>query len=206
MLLERDHELATLADLLVQVGQANGRLALISGPAGIGKSRLLEAATERAADAGALVLSARGSELEREFPFGVVRQLFEPMLLAPAGRERLLGGGAAPARWVLEPLQDGMTDPSFAALHGLYWLTANLAAERPLVLAIDDLHWCDRSSLRFLAYLGRRLGGLQVLAIATLRPAEPGVDAALMGEISSDPETVTLEPQPLTQAAVDALV
>jgi DNA-binding CsgD family transcriptional regulator len=205
-LLERDHELSTLAGLLLSVGEAQGRLALVSGPAGIGKSRLLEAGVGRAGDAGALVLSARGSELERDFPFGVVRQLFEPMLLAPADRERLLSGGAAPARSVFEPLEDGMTDPSFAALHGLYWLTANLATERPLVLAIDDLHWCDRSSLRFIAYLARRLGGLQVLAIATLRPAEPGVDAALMGEVSSDPDTVTLEPQPLTPAAVAAMV
>ena len=45
---------------------------------------------------------------------------------------------------------------------GLYWLTVNLAAEGPLLLAVDDLHWCDRPSLRFLAYLVRRLEGLPV--------------------------------------------
>src|SRR4051794_22441477 len=118
-LLEREQELAALAQLLRDVGGGQGRMALISGPAGIGKSRLLEAAVERASGASAVVLAARGSELEREFPFGAVRQLFEPLLLSPADRERLLSAGAAPARPVFEPLDDATSDPSFAALHGL---------------------------------------------------------------------------------------
>ena len=73
---------------------------------------------------------------------------------------------------MFEPLErraaDG-GDASFAALHGLYWLTVNLAGGRPLLLAIDDLHWADRPSLRFLAYLARRLEGLPVLVAASLR-------------------------------------
>ena len=78
-------------------------------------------------------------------------------------------------------------DASFAALHGLYWLALNLAAERPLVLAIDDLHWCDRPSLRFLAYLARRLEGQPILVAATVRTGEPGTDVALLGEIAARP-------------------
>src|ERR671910_838246 len=57
----------------------------------------------------------------------------------------------------------GEGDASFAALHGLYWLTLNLAGERPLLLAVDNLQWGDRPSLRFLAYLTRRLEGVGAL-------------------------------------------
>src|SRR4028119_2035647 len=64
-----------------------GRVLLIEGPAGIGKTRLLEALRSRGRDRGAAVLGARASELDRDFPLGVVRQLFEP-LLARAGEER----------------------------------------------------------------------------------------------------------------------
>ena len=75
---------------------------LVEGPAGIGKSRLIAELRERAAGGGVRVLAAHGSDLEREFPFGVVRQLFEPLLAEPAERERLLDGAAAAARPVFE--------------------------------------------------------------------------------------------------------
>src|SRR6187551_2118382 len=87
VLLERERELASLQDLLDATAGGEGRLAILEGPAGIGKTRLLAEARRRAADAGLRVLSARGGEFEREFPFGVVRQLFEPALVGADGRE-----------------------------------------------------------------------------------------------------------------------
>ena len=63
----------------------------------------------------------------------------------------------------------------------------NLAEERPLLLAVDDLHWCDRPSLLFFAYLARRLESQPVLLLAGLREAEPGTDAALLGELAHEP-------------------
>ena len=64
-------------------------------------------------------------------------------------------------------------------LHGLYWLTANLAAERPAVLVIDDLHWSDPASASWLVYLARRIEGLPVALLLGARPVEPGAgDAA----------------------------
>jgi hypothetical protein len=115
-------------------------VAVVEGPAGIGKTRLLAEAREKARAVGFTVLAARGSDLERELPFDVVRQLFEPVLVDPAGRTRWLSGSAAAAARVFEPPEDecGAGDLSFGILYGLYWLTANLAAERPLLLAIDD--------------------------------------------------------------------
>jgi hypothetical protein len=169
-LLDRDRELAALDALTDDARAGRGRLVHIEGPAGIGKSGLLADLRERAA-AGSRVLAARASELEREFAFGIVRQLFETEV-AERG-ERALAGAAAPAAAVFTsaPTHEGEAAASFAALHGLYWLTLNLAAETPLVLAVDDVHWCDRPSLRFLAYLSRRLDGMPALVALTLRSA-----------------------------------
>ena len=204
-LLERDAELAALDELAAAAADGRGRLVLIEGPAGIGKSGLLGGLRDRSA-AGLRVLAARAGELEREFAYGVVRQLFE----APVAdaRATALAGAAAPAAAVFEaaPAADAEGSASFAALHGLYWLTLNLAAERPLLLAIDDLHWCDRPSLRFLAYLARRLDGVPALVATTLRSGEQPTDAALLGEIAGDPATLALRPGPLSPAAVGDLV
>jgi predicted ATPase len=204
-LLEREAELAELDGLVAEAADGRGRLVLIEGPAGIGKSGLLAGLRERAG--GELrVLAARASELEREFAFGVVRQLLE----ADVGERRdvALAGAAAPAAGVFagQTAADGEGGAQFAALHGLYWLTLNLAAERPLLLAVDDLQWCDRPSLRFLAYLARRLDGAPVLVAATLRSNEPPTDPALLGEIVNDPATLPLRPGPLSAGAVTDLV
>jgi AAA ATPase domain len=209
-LVEREREVRALEALLEGALAGDGRVALIEGPAGIGKSRLLQLVRRRGEAASALTLSARSSELEREFPYGVVRQLFEGVLADPAVRERALAGAAAAARPVfesLEPEPPGEAGAaSFATLHGLYWLMVNLAADRPLVLAVDDLHWCDRPSLRFLAYVTRRLDGLPVLLGVTLRTTDPGSDPALMSEIANDLASTALRPGPLTDAAVRSLV
>ena len=181
-LVERERELTALGALLGDALAGEGRTALIEGPAGVGKTRLLGEVRRRAEAAGARVLSARGSDLEREYPFGVVRQLLEGVLLDPAVAERAFAGAAAPARAVFERLDAlGEGGSDFAALHGLYWVALNLAAERPLVLGVDDLHWADRPSLRYLAYLARRLEGQPVLLAATLRTGEPDTDLALVG-------------------------
>ncbi len=209
LLLERERELDSLDRLLDGLRSGQARLLLVEGAAGIGKSRLLGEARRRASDAGARVLSARGGEFEREFPFGVVRQLFEPVLVAGDARAGLLTGAAGAAGVVFEA--DGLEgdsggDASFAVLHGLYWLTVNVSAERPLVLAIDDLHWCDHPSLRFLAYLVRRLEGLPVLVVCCVRPSEPGVDTTLVAELAADPLALLLSPGPLTEIAGAELV
>ncbi len=205
-LVERERETAALAALVDAAPAGEGRVAWIEGPAGIGKSTLLAEARRYASGAGALVVAARGSELEREFPFGVVRQLFESLVADPARRARILGGAAAPAAAVFEGAAAEEGDVSFAALHGLFWVALNLAAERPLMLAIDDLHWCDRPSLRFAAYLARRLEGQPILVAATIRTGEPGTDVALLGEIAHDPSTIAVRPVPLSREAVAALV
>lgn len=151
-LLERDSELASIDALIEQARDGRAGLALVEGPAGIGKSRLLAELRRRAESEGFLVLTARGSEIEREFPFGIARQLFEPLLAGEQERAELLGGSAATAEVVFSSSEEGAGgDSSFAALNGLYWLAVNLSGRQPLLLAIDDLHWADASSLRLSA-------------------------------------------------------
>jgi len=207
-LLERDRELGELDGLVQAALEGRSALAFVEGPAGIGKSRLLAAVRERADAEGFRVLAARGSDLERDFPFGVVRQLFEPALADPESRARWLSGPAQQAEHVFAPPDDGdaTSGASFGLLYGLFWLAANMAAETPLLLAIDDLHWCDRSSLRFVAFLQRRLEGLRVLVATAARPGDAGEDARLLAEIAHDPAAVSIRPALLSPDAAAELV
>jgi DNA-binding CsgD family transcriptional regulator/tetratricopeptide (TPR) repeat protein len=209
-LLERDAELATL-EALIGGASGWGRLLAIEGPPGIGKSALIREAQSRAQQAGVEALGARGSELEATFSFGVVRQLFEPLLaqLAEEERDELLAGAAEFATPVFEPAQlaaEATRDVSLAMLHGLYWLTANVAASRPVLLTVDDLHWCDPPSLRWLAYLLPRLDGLDLSIVVGLRPAEHGEAPALLSQIISDPRATIVQPAPLSAPATTRLI
>ncbi len=141
-------------------------------------------------DAGLQVLSARGNELEREFAFGVARQLFEvPVARAdPERQEQLLAGAAGFTRPLLgldrrrderdatsqrQAHRDGPApDIGFTLSHGLYWLTANLAEGEPLMLALDDAQFADRSSLQCLVYLAARCQELPVLLALTVSTDE----------------------------------
>jgi hypothetical protein len=129
LLVERERELAAVEALL----ERRGGLLVVVGGAGIGKtSPLLDAACRRAQDLHYEILRARGSELEADFAFGVVRQLFERRLAGsdPEEREALFFGPAAAVRPLLPgQLADAPAeDTFFAVLHGLYWLAANLRA------------------------------------------------------------------------------
>jgi DNA-binding CsgD family transcriptional regulator len=166
---------------LAAVAARAGSLVFVEGHAGIGKTSLLEAARARAEAEGARVLWGCGQELEREFVFGVARQLFERAVseARPDDRRRLLAGPAALASVAvgteLAGDRDGRApDSAFPVVHALYWLTTNLAEREPLALFVDDAHWADALSLRFLDYLAARLEGLPVVVVVAARPAEPG--------------------------------
>ena len=99
-----------------------------------------------------------------------------------------------------------VSDGGFGALHGLFWLAANLAAEQPLCVSIDDLHWSDASSLRFLAYLERRLEGLDVLIIAAARMEDSEAASRLIWEIAQDPAAVSIRLSALSEDGVGEMV
>src|SRR5262249_23506441 len=159
-LLDRERELQALHAALVAARDEKGQLLLIEGPAGLGKTSLLRASSDAAAEMGFMVLRARASELERDFPYGCVRQLLGPTVLraSAAERERVFEGAAALAMPLFEvrgpaPQSESSPDSVFSVLHGLYWLLNNLTRSKPVVLCVDDLQWSDTESLRFLSYL-----------------------------------------------------
>ena len=131
-------------------------------------------------DAGATVLDARAGLLEREFGFGVVRQLFEARgrgLEPPPAAARAVFGGDAPS-------SDGL----FSVLAALFQYTAGLATRGPLVLCIDDLQWSDTAvaAVRRLPRApGRRAAGAR--RARRIRTGEPDADELLFGEIGQDP-------------------
>jgi DNA-binding CsgD family transcriptional regulator len=185
-LLERDAELARLSALLAGAQAGRGAVAAIEGPAGIGKTALLDALHGQAAERGVLSLRARGHVLEAGMAFAVMRQLMEPVALSapPAERRRLLDGQARFGAGALGLPGGAAPDSEFAAIHGLYWLLANLAERAPLLLTIDDVQWVDGPSLSWLAYTGPRSAELPVLVVMTAREGDPrlrlpAVDAVL---------------------------
>ena len=215
VLMEREVELARIEELLSQAANGAGSVLLVEGDPGIGKTELVHAAVARADAMHLQVMSARGSELEHEYGYGVVRQLLLPTFMAmPAGvQSNVLAGAAHLAGPVLGlggPPDDGQTGIQVpdrgAVLHGLFWLAANIAARQPLLIAFDDAHWSDPPSMRFIAFLARRLEGVPILLLLSVRVSDAAGPAAPLGELASEPLTHVLRPRPLSGKVVTELI
>jgi DNA-binding CsgD family transcriptional regulator len=204
-LLERDRETSALARAIEAAQSGSGSLVVFEASPGLGKTMLLQAAAGMCRDAGLRVVSARCSELEREFPFGVVRQIFEPLLAVDG--QALLSGAAVRCAPLFDLAGDGSQSLGMLGLlHGLYWLAVNLCAEGPAALIVDDAHWSDTPSLEFLGFLLRRIGTVPIAMIVATRPLiADGADRALAALVS-DPAAAVAEPRPLSRDAVTRLV
>ncbi len=183
---------------------------VIEGAAGIGKTSLLGEAAERAEAERMAVLRARGSVMESEFALGVVVQLLAPSIEPLSVRERELAfaGAAGLARPLFEEVPDraAADDRLFARFHGLHWLCARLAEERPLVLLVDDAHWADEQSLRFLAYLEARIEEIPACAILTVRRGEVAAAPEALSRLMERDPLKLVRPSPLSPAAIGELV
>jgi len=226
-----------MREAIRHAGTGAGGLVVIGGPAGIGKTALLQAAGDMAEQAGVRVLRARGSDIEQEFAFGVVRQLFEAPLSRAGAAERaaLLQGAAALAGPLFEPGpvepegtgdaprsrpaasargnspatrggREAPADRRFTLVHSLYRLTSNISTTGPAALVVDDCHWADPPSLRFLAYVSARCDELGVLVIVTIRDGEPSTVQELLVALRADPRAILIEPASLSPEAVTTLV
>lgn len=204
-LVEREVEMRALTGLLVSLRGGEGGLAVLDAGPGLGKTALLRSLRRLAADQGCVVLSARGAELEREFVFGVVRQLFEPVL----AREDVSGAevfrGAASATMSLFGAEDpGAPGSLYPLLNGLYWLLVNLSERTAVVLLVDDAQWVDLPSLQFLGFLVRRLESVRVLVAVSVRHAERGDHGLVDDLLAADPTLLRL--RNLSAVAVAELV
>src|SRR5215218_1298872 len=137
MLLERERELDVISGALAGACEGEGSFVLVEGETGIGKSRLLLAAEDRAFDWDMTALVARGTELDSDLPFGVVIQLLERLVTAMPRdqREELLegpAGMAAPLFPALRKAGEPAAEDPLALVHGAYWLIARIAEVRPL--------------------------------------------------------------------------
>src|SRR3954470_23523269 len=131
MLTQREEEMRWLTAALRTSRRGAGVLVAVEGPAGTGKTRFLHEARREARASGAFVMATRALESERAQPGAVVRRLCAPVLW------KALGGGAEPA--------------ARATPDGFVRLVATLAADGPLLIAVDDLEACDTESLGALA-------------------------------------------------------
>ncbi|MGP4007149.1 ATP-binding protein [Streptomyces sp. 4N124] len=182
---ERDREVAAVEEAIATLRadrSSSGSLLVFRGEAGLGKTALL-AETRRIAEArGCTVWSARGGETLKSVPFNVVRQLLQPALvsLMPEEAREYLGDWydiAGPALGITDP-GDRQADPQ-GVCDGLVAAVRRLARrDWPLVLLIDDAHWADQETLRWLAAFAERLDDLSVLVVVARRPGEVGADSA----------------------------
>ncbi|SDF42829.1 regulatory protein, luxR family [Lentzea fradiae] len=180
-LIGRERELVAAAEVLARAQECTARL-LLSGEAGIGKSVLWEQVLDDAAARGFTVLSCRPVESEAQLAFGGLVDLFDRV---PDRAFALLPG---PQRTALEvallrrQADDGAGDPRAVCLATLN-VVRSLAADAPLVLAVDDAQWLDESSGRVLEYVARRLSGERVAVVMSVRDETGGhVPPGLSGQ------------------------
>jgi DNA-binding CsgD family transcriptional regulator len=192
-LLERDSELNELRRALTVARSGAGRLLVIEGPSGIGKSRLLGAARSEALGLGMAVFDGRGEELETEYGFALVLRLLDP--------RRLSSSDPVPSVAGPEPAAD-----EFALIHGAYRVVVDVCAHRPAAMIIDDVHWADELSLRFLVYLAHRIAALPLAMLVSVRTGDPGADAPLVRHLWDAAARAAIAPVPLSVGAVGSLL
>jgi predicted ATPase/DNA-binding NarL/FixJ family response regulator len=212
-LVGRERELGALARALD--GVTGGRTAFleVAGEPGIGKTRLLGALAAHAERRGWPVLEGRTTEFERDAPYGLWVDAVDPHLqtLGTARLRRLAGGDLAALAVAMPAFADllGASAPPaerFTVHRAVRGLLERMAASRPLVVCLDDVHWADPASLDLVAALARRPPERAVLVALAYREGQvPDALVAALGDAARARDSERLSLAPLSQAAAAAL-
>lgn len=187
-LIERGEELTALSQVLRDGQAATGQLAVVDGPAGIGKTRLLGEIRNMLRTSNVDVLEACGGELEQGNPLGLVLRLIEQRIAGSSSEDldQIFRGQAGKLQDLLTGARGkslaALTD-EFVLLHSIYWLIVNLTENRPVVFVVDDMQWADAPSLRFLLYLAQRLQDLPVVLVTALRIGDPAAEDEVISRL-----------------------
>jgi DNA-binding CsgD family transcriptional regulator/tetratricopeptide (TPR) repeat protein len=199
-LLGRTVELGTLTGLLAAAAAGTAGVALVSGDAGVGKTRLVAELADRAHRTGALVLSGAALDVGEGpplLPFTLAVRALDPALVAP-WRAELAGLGVLPG--------DG---PAAATpLDAAGRVLLGLAARQPVLWVVEDVQWADRTTRDLLKYLTAIMTGARLLVVVTHRAdaGSPGLDALGLGGLRRHPRVHDLRLGPLDEEAVAGLV
>ncbi len=205
--LERPDELGRIAAALDAAGRGEGKVVVIEGEAGIGKSRLVAEARAMAKARGFVRMQATGDEVEGAMAWGVVRQLIERSIARYAGETRaaIIAGPTGRAIEALDKATPDAGDAEVArTLHALWWVAVDLASPRPLLISIDDAQWSDPPSLRFLSYLSKRVGDLPIALVVATRP--PPDRLGPLAELTVARHVERLLPRPLSRDGIAVLI
>ncbi len=196
-----------------------GQIILISGEAGIGKSRLVAETIASDADSETLVLRGNCYESDRAAPYAplteIVRGLVAPRSLAVIVER--LGPLALDLRAILPELPVTLPDPVPSPVdpeqqkrrlfHALTTLLARLATDAPLMIVLEDLHWSDDATLEFLRYFARRIEPHRLLLIATYRSNEmPHTLTQVLSDLTRERLATELILVPFTRAEIEAML
>jgi DNA-binding CsgD family transcriptional regulator len=200
-------ELELLQACLERAAAGRTQVALIEGEAGIGKSRMLEAALDGAGGRGFQVFVGRADEVERARPFGPMGEALGCTSGAEPRRAeiaRLLRGDAAAGRVPIEPTRDpGL---QFRLVDDFGDLVEELALGGPVLLALEDLHWADPSTLLTVRSVARRLTYLPLALLLTLRPVPRARELEHLLDVLIRDGALRMALGPLEQGAVTELV
>ncbi|TDD63287.1 LuxR family transcriptional regulator [Kribbella antibiotica] len=205
--LERPDELGRLAAALDAAARGEGKVVVIEGEAGIGKSRLVAEARAMAKDRGFVRMQSTGDEVESAMAWGVVRQLIERSIARYAGdtRAAIIAGPTGRALEALDKAAPDAGDVEVArTMHALWWVAVDLASPRPLLITIDDAQWSDPPSLRFLSYLSKRVADLPIALIVATRP--PPDRLGPLAELTVARHVERLLPRPLSRDGIAVLI
>jgi DNA-binding SARP family transcriptional activator len=213
----RNLEFDQLQDALTQMLDVGGRTVMLRGEAGIGKSRLLREFAAQTISPGIRILFGRCHETEQILPLHAWIDALrgDEAVLNPSVRDRISAAANAQLVRVFPELgRSGgqpVTAPDQYALlfDALAQLILELTSEQPTILILEDLHWCDGLSARFLAFLGRRIHRLPILVIGSMRPeelADAPVLAQSLKELRADNQLDEISLGALSQADSVALI